>query len=478
MMIIKNKIRNILGVLLLATLSTSCQDWLDVSPETEVKYDDLFSYKNGFKDQLTGVYTSLCTEDLYGAHLTFGMLDALGQQYVWQREAGIYYHLNRFEYKNSTSEGIISGIWNNMYNTIANVNILLKGLDEYPNVLTAKERNIFKGEALALRAFLHFDLLRMFGKSYVSGSAMKSIPYVKEISKEVPPLKTVAEVCDLAINDLKEAATLLEEDPIKTGESSTAFLGTRSFHFNYYAVRALMARIYLYKNDKTNALANALEVIDSKKYPWVAEEKVTTSDRESRDGIFLPECIFMLNNTKLKSLTETYLKESDNNTTGNLLVMDNNVVNEIFEADKYGGTDWRYTYYFASLASYYQGSTKLFQVSSTYNNRQPLLRLSEMYLIAAECVTSKKDALVYLNTLRHNRGFDESNDLTEDEVTNDMLQGIIGKEYRKEFIGEGQWFFYCKRMDEALLPNVTVPFSKEFYVLPIPDAELEYGNRN
>ena len=477
MMIIKNKIRNILGVLLLATLSTSCQDWLDVSPETEVKYDDLFSYKNGFKDQLTGVYTSLCTEDLYGAHLTFGMLDALGQQYVWQREAGIYYHLNRFEYKNSTSEGIISGIWNNMYNTIANVNILLKGLDEYPNVLTAKERNIFKGEALALRAFLHFDLLRMFGKSYVSGSTMKSIPYVKEISKEVPPLKTVAEVCDLAINDLKEAATLLEEDPIKTGESSTAFLGTRSFHFNYYAVRALMARIYLYKNDKTNALANALEVIDSKKYPWVAEEKVTTSDRESRDGIFLPECIFMLNNTKLKSLTETYLKESDNNTTGNLLVMDNNVVNEIFEADKYGGTDWRYTYYFASLASYYQGSTKLFQVSSTYNNRQPLLRLSEMYLIAAECVTSKKDALAYLNTLRHNRGFDESNDLTEDEVTNDMLQGIIGKEYRKEFIGEGQWFFYCKRMDEALLPNVTVPFSKEFYVLPIPDAELEYGNR-
>lgn len=478
MMIIKNKIRNILGVLLLATLSTSCQDWLDVSPETEVKYDDLFSYKNGFKDQLTGVYTSLCTEDLYGAHLTFGMLDALGQQYVWQREAGIYYHLNRFEYKNSTSEGIISGIWNNMYNTIANVNILLKGLDEYPNVLTAKERNIFKGEALALRAFLHFDLLRMFGKSYVSGSAMKSIPYVKEISKEVPPLKTVAEVCDLAINDLKEAATLLEEDPIKTGESSTAFLGTRSFHFNYYAVRALMARIYLYKNDKTNALANALEVIDSKKYLWVAEEKVTTSDRESRDGIFLPECIFMLNNTKLKSLTETYLKESDNNTTGNLLVMDNNVVNEIFEADKYGGTDWRYTYYFASLASYYQGSTKLFQVSSTYNNRQPLLRLSEMYLIAAECVTSKKDALAYLNTLRHNRGFEESNDLTEDNVTNDMLQGIIGKEYRKEFIGEGQWFFYCKRMDEALLPNVTVPFSKEFYVLPIPDAELEYGNRN
>ena len=467
-----------LGVLLLATLSTSCQDWLDVSPETEVKYDDLFSYKNGFKDQLTGVYTSLCTEGLYGAHLTFGMLDALGQQYVWQQEAGTYYHLHRFEYKNSTSEGVISGIWSNMYNTIANVNILLQGLDEYPDVLTAKERNVFKGEALALRAFLHFDLLRMFGESYVSGSTVKAIPYVKEISKEVPPLKTVVEVCDLAINDLIEAASLLEEDPIKTGESSTTFLGTRSFHFNYYAVRALMARIYMYKNDKENALKNAMEVIDSKKYSWVDRSNVVTSSRDSRDGIFLPECIFMLNNTKLKSLTETFLKESENNTIGNLLVMDYNVVNEIFEAEKYGGTDWRYTYYFDLLASYYYGSTKLFQVSSAYNNRQPLLRLSEMYLIAAECATSKKDALAYLNTLRHNRGFDVSHDLTEENVADDMLQDIIGKEYRKEFIGEGQWFFYCKRMDKATLPNVKVPFSKDFYVLPMPDAELEYGNRN
>ena len=158
--------------------------------------------------------------------------------------------------------------------------------------------------------------------------------------------------------------------------------------------------------------------------------------------------------------------------------MDQDVVTDIFEAEKYGGTDWRYTYYFDLLASYYYGSTKLFQVSSAYNNRQPLLRMSEMYLIAAECASSKKDALAYLNTLRQHRGFDVSNDLTEESVSDDMLQDLIGKEYRKEFVGEGQWFFYCKRTDQASLPNVKVPFSKDYYVLPIPDAELEYGNRN
>ena len=65
------KTKNILGILFFSLLSVSCQEWLDVSPSTEVKYDDLFSYKNGFKDQLTGVYTALCSEELYGAHLGF-----------------------------------------------------------------------------------------------------------------------------------------------------------------------------------------------------------------------------------------------------------------------------------------------------------------------------------------------------------------------------------------------------------------------
>lgn len=69
-------------------------------PEYGSKYDDLFSYKNGFKDQLTGVYTALCSEELYGAHLGFGMLDALGQQYYWNQEAGTYYYLHRFVYDN------------------------------------------------------------------------------------------------------------------------------------------------------------------------------------------------------------------------------------------------------------------------------------------------------------------------------------------------------------------------------------------
>ena len=298
-----------------------------------------------------------------------------------------------------------------------------------------------------------------------------------KISKEITPLSTVSEVLDSVITDLEKAAFLLENDPVRTGEATTSFLGTRSFHFNYYAVRALMARVYLYKNDKVNALKNATEVILSHKYPWVEKGQVATTTRDNRDGIFLTECILMLNNTRLETITETYLKKSENNTVGNLLVTQAEVRDEIFENTLYGGSDWRYIYYFEPIDSYYV-NTKLWQVSSSYNNRQPLLRISEMYLIAAECAGSKKEALEYFNTLRQHRGFEVTDDLKEEDTTDEKLQTAIGKEYRKEFIGEGQWFFYCKRTDQATLPNVQVPFSKAYYVLPIPDQELEYGNRN
>ena len=475
-----NRIKFILGILAIFLLSTSCEDWLSVSPKSEVKYDDLFSDKYGFKDQLTGVYTSLCTDDLYGANLTYGMMDALGQQYVWTQETGKYYHFNRFNYDNITSVSVIENVWNKMYNTIANVNILLKGIEDHPGILLDDEEKIYKGEALALRALLHLDLLRIFGESYATGANQPSIPYVKSISKDVTPLSTVSEAIDQVIADLNEAAELLNNDPIKGEVENTTFLGNRGFHLNYYGVRALLARAYLFKDDKPNAYKNALEVINSNKFPWVARANVTTPTRETRDGVFVTEGIFTLNNTKLDELTGRYLREGQSEDKTNLLVIKPSVLTDIFETDKFGGFDWRYTYYFEVQRENYYGSSKLWQyrtMPAEYKNRQPLISISEMYLIASESAPTKDEALNYFNTLRQHRGFDAGFDLMSD-VTDEVLQIEIGKEYRKEFVGEGQWFFYCKRTDIETIPNTIVPFGKNYYVLPIPDQENEYGNRN
>lgn len=314
-------INNFLGIVFFFLVVTACEDWLSVSPSSEVRYDDLFSHKNGFKDQLTGIYTAMCTESLYGANLTYGMVDVLGQQYVWTLETGNYYHLNRFEYTNKTSISVIDNTWNKMYNAIVNTNILLKGIREFTGVLSADESQIYEGEALGLRAFLHFDILRLFGKSYTTGPDAKAIPYVTEVSNKVIPLSTVSEVLNSIVADLEKAKRLLKNDPVKARGLVTPFLGNRNFHFNYYAVCAALARVYLYKNDRENALTNALEVINANKYPWVKQENVTTPTREARDGIFLTESIFMLNNTDLDNLTGKYLREGFTSDESNLLTM-------------------------------------------------------------------------------------------------------------------------------------------------------------
>ena len=74
-----------------------------------------------------------------------------------------------------------------------------------------------------------------------------------------------------------------------------------------------------------------------------------------------------------------------------------------------------------------------------YNNMNyiPLFKLSELYLIAAECADGE-DAYWYLNQLRNHRG------LSSIEHTKD-IESYIYQEYRREFLGEGQLFFYYKR---------------------------------
>lgn len=81
--VIMKTIRYIMGFFLFFTL-TSCNDWFEVSPETQVSSDDLYEKGNGFRMQVNGLYKSLGSSSLYAQELTWGFLDVLGQYYVRQ----------------------------------------------------------------------------------------------------------------------------------------------------------------------------------------------------------------------------------------------------------------------------------------------------------------------------------------------------------------------------------------------------------
>ena len=106
-----------------------------------------------------------------------------------------------------------------------------------------------------------------------------------------------------------------------------------------------------------------------------------------------------------------------------------------------------------------------------YKRQIPLFKLSELYLIAAECADGE-DAYWYLNQLRNHRG------LSSIEHTKD-IESYIYQEYRREFLGEGQLFFYYKRKlydTVGAEDNVGIEDLKAVYNLPIPTSEIDFGN--
>ena len=262
------KIKNIFLTLAVAVASSACSDWFDVSPKTDIKTDDLFKDETGFQSALTGCYGNMTKDKTYGKNLTWYFLEKLVQRYDDGSApfAGQSEHV--YDYTNANySKGIITDIWNSMYETIANVNNLIARLDKNGQevITTPGSWELMKGEALALRAFLHFDLLRMYGPVYKEEPEKECIPYRKEFKPETSPLLSASKVLELVLADLKEADTYLAQDSVNWGnDAENPFKAYRGHRMNKYAAKALQARVLLYRGgseDLAEAGRIAKEVI-------------------------------------------------------------------------------------------------------------------------------------------------------------------------------------------------------------------------
>lgn len=451
---------------------TACNKWLDVQPKTTMKTDVLFTTQSGFRDALTGIYSNMTIASSYGTELTFGFADVLAQAYdnVPTSLTHTYFNAVAYDYTESTEETRIAGIWKQAYKSITNANILLSYIDDKKKVFTGKNYNLIKGEALGLRAYLHFDMLRLFAPSPVMGADRKAIPYVDSYTNVPFPQLTVAQVMDKIAGDLAAARELLKDadtyGPMRASFDLTEvneIAGTRQYRMNYYAVTALLARVELYKSNKTAAVAYAKEVIDSGLFPAFS----SSGQIAASDNVFPLEHVFSLTipDLKTKYADVYFLQVADGQNTNNLSIT-NNTLSAIYPAGL--NTDYRINWFEANSST-----TK--RVSKyTYNTVIPLLKISEMYLIAAEAEPAVDNAMAYLNTLRAHRGLSP---LDAAAYTREMLDKEIGDEYRREFIAEGQLFFYYKRTNADKLPTLTAFKNKEaVYILPIPVAEKEFGN--
>ena len=194
-------------VALLVIMISGCDSWLDLKPIDKVLEDQLYETEEGFKQSLTGVYVELNQRNLYGGDLMFRMVEILAQRYNLS-SIGTYKEWVAYNYSDDDVKSSIDGLWQKMYALIMNCNKLMENADLRKDVFTGDNYNLIYGEALALRAFLHFDLYRLFCPDVKFSPQTEGIPYNKEFGVALPPMYTVEEVVQLIINDLKEAETL------------------------------------------------------------------------------------------------------------------------------------------------------------------------------------------------------------------------------------------------------------------------------
>ena len=192
-------------------------------------------------------------------------------------------------------------IWGGMYNNIANLNNILIQIESKKEVFHRDNFNRVKGEAIALRGLFHFDLLRMFGKSPLTGSAEKAIPYVTQFTIKPTPFVTLQAGLDSCIVDLlaaKEILAATDTSAVLKGVDDP-FTSYTQNHLNYWAVQALLARVYLYKGDLENADIYSKAVIGSNKFPLITSN-VAAATNIIRDRTFSQEHLFSVYSTKIK----------------------------------------------------------------------------------------------------------------------------------------------------------------------------------
>jgi hypothetical protein len=466
----------IIGILAISATLSSCKKFLDVTPKTSLSEDQLFTSEPGFQQALSGVYGQLSSKNLYGDNLSMGFVSALAQNYSTinsQSEVKLQ-ETQALNYTSTEVAGYTNAIWFTSYSSIAAANKIIINTETRRSVLTNNSYAQLRGEALALRAFLHFDLLRMFGPEYTAGANLKAIPYKKDVNENANKPSITADVVKFALADLKEAEDLLlPVDPIVTSD-----LRTRRNKLNYYGVKALEARIRLYSGDKAGAAAAANVVINSTKYKFVTQSEASaiSAGLVVRDRLYFNEQVFMIRVRDILPTVQRYFRFRG--AVEQTLTRTDVNFSRLYETAAGGTTDIRYVYRLESDAGstfpskFWQASTATTAINDNLRDQYvPGIRLAEMYYILAETAATPAIGVEYLNTVRQNRGLD----ILANTITASTLSSEITKEYQKEFYAEGQLFFYYKRIKSRLMQFRNISMTPKDYVLPIPDAELQFN---
>jgi hypothetical protein len=444
-----------------AVTSTSCtKSFLDVPVTREVITEDYVIDLTSASELLNGTYF-LVARDIYDGTVT-AYPDVLSDnlknigglmpvQYSWAMIAS-----ESDEYSNN-----MNGLWLDGYNIIRSCNFLIENIDRFRSEDPTVADGI-KGQAYALRALVHFNLVNVFAQpySYSANATHLGIPY-DTIYAQTQQMKrqTVSEVYMHVIADLNRATQLI---PASANSQSV---------FNVVAVKAFLSRIYLFEGNFRAANALSLEIasiismMPSTDYPL---KLFTPEDRES---------LFWLAPATPANSGFTFFQ-------GGYLAQTNyfSATSDLVNAIREHPNDLRNAWFKDTAGIYQVSKFPVNAIAGIINPRiayyQPVIRASEVLLTAAETYAqlgNSDSAIYYLDLIRKRA----DNTAPPTIANGSALLDSIYLERRKELCFENMRLFDLLRLkkdiDRKDVNNpapAKLPFPNNKAVAPIPLTDV------
>ena len=423
----------IYAIILLASFF-SC-DVLDVEPYNSIPASEAFKNAADLERGILGAYSSLQSLSYYGrTYSIFADLAADNLVHPDNATAVAYAEVDNNVILPENSS--VDGIWSSIYDGINVANNVISKVDGIPG-LTQTQRDQARAELYFIRALHHFNLLNYFG-----AIPIKTSPTAGLADINVGRDNTDA-VYQQIIEDLQYASAHLPSTGSKIRASGLA-------------ADALLARVYLYKKDYTQASASAFKVITSGTYNLLPDYEAVFASEENGESIFEIDFTALDRNR----IAEYNFPLAENG-RGEVAPAPDLVAG-------YAPNDQRFaaTYAYSGTAPYVIKYDDL----STGADNFIVIRYAEMYLIRAEAnihlegnmLTIKDD----INQVRNRAGL---GDVTASTYTDLLL--AVENERRLEFAFEGHRWFDLVRTGRAVdvLPTVT---SINQTLFPIPLSEL------
>lgn len=470
-------------VLLLGT--TSCKKFLDVTPSNSADANMAVKTPRDAQILINGIMNQMTDVNYYGRNFIMYGEAKGGNMAVYSMGRGLD---AMYTFNHSVNSNSYSGFWSQIYYTILETNYLLEQIAKL-EANGATGFNTAKGQALTARALMYFDLVRLYGKQYTDNKASYGVPLVlTRLGFNAKPLRaSVDAVYTQIVKDLTEAAPLLPKTKLNG-------------YINYYGNRGIAARVYLTMGENGLALTAAQEVIAATSLYKLYSNSEWVDSWKSQYG---SESIFELNINPLENDLGTsslgvYQRNKGVGTTSALGFFYASTpfltsLNAGGNADIRRGIMARDESSASRLGALYKysggtpdgnsSSSKMPGDKSTANNTAvniKVVRLSEMYLIAAEASlpTNLLSAANYLNAIRsRNPALLPATALT---VNLDMIL----EERAKELHGEGHRFFDMMRLNKSITFNDSfggllvsqrpTTIDRTFYktILPISQGEI------